>query len=102
MPYYETSKIETQDGMSTLRSIFPKGEADDYQFALFSTSGVHGHYCSIETAEEQEDVDTVTFLIIQHRVVSTMYGNCRPESGEDFEFLKKLRDSSKEAVQAIG
>lgn len=89
------------DGMGLLRSIFPDGEADEMNFCLFSTSGVHGTYRTIEE-EEEEQLIGITFLIVQPRVVAMHYGEVYPASPEDFEFLKKLRRSSKEAVSRIG
>jgi hypothetical protein len=99
MSYYSTNKIETAEAMKTLHKIFPDAQADENNFVLFSTSGVHGSYCTIEDCETLDDVDTVTFLIIKPRIVQTNYGNCRPETPEDFEFLKKLRETSRAIVR---
>lgn len=99
--YYSTHKIETEDAMRVLREIFPNGKANEYNFVLFSTSGVHGSYCTIETCEEDEEVETVTFLLIKPRIVQTLWGNCRPLSKDDFEFLKKLRESSRDVLREI-
>lgn len=99
--YYKVQKV---DGMDILRSIFPTGEADYMNFCLFSTSGVHGSYWTIEDAErnflnpEDGENNPVTFLIIKPRIVSVIYGNCTPQSQDDFDFLKKLRASSKSVV----
>lgn len=99
--------------MDGLRQMFPNGEADDLNFCLFSTSGVHGTYSTIESAEEMmahgnkyEDGEpgtpSVTFLIVHPRIVCLRYGNCEPKTAQDIEFLKKLRQSSWEAVKSIG
>ena len=94
--------------MDALRQLFPDGEANELNFCLFSTSGVHGHYGTIEDAEQRvlrgnkDEPDDVTFLVVQPRIVCTRYGNCQPRTPEDFEFLKKLRASSWRAVQSIG
>ena len=101
MSYYSTNSIPLAKAMSTLREIFPEGEADENNFVIFSTSGVHGSYCTIEDCETREDVDTVTFLIIKPRIVQTNYGNCRPETPEDFEFLKKLRETSRAVMRKL-
>lgn len=61
------------DAMAALREMFPEGKADDLNFVLFSTSGVHGSYCSIEAAEAEPDLG-VTFLIVQPRIVGLRYG----------------------------
>ena len=99
MSYYTTNKIETEGAMKTLREIFPDAKADVNNFVLFSTSGVHGSYCTIEDCETKGDVDTVTFLIIKPRIVQTCYGNCRPRTPEDFAFLKKLRETSRAVLR---
>jgi len=101
MSYYTTNKIETAEAMKTLREIFPDAQADENNFVLFSTSGVHGSYCTIETCETENDVETVTFLIIKPRIVQTSYGNCRPETTEDFSFLKKLRKTSRQVIRNL-
>ena len=97
MNYYTTREVSTDDGMKTLREIFPEAQADELNVVLFSTSGVHGHNLTIEDCEAS-DTDTVTFLVIKPRIVQVLYGNCRPETPDDFSFLKKLRDSSREIL----
>lgn len=100
-------------GMAALREFFPSGEANDLNLVLFSTSGVHGSYSTIEDAEralngEWDDpesegyVPEVTFLVVQPRVVTLRYGNCQPENAEDIAFLKTLRQTSMAAVATIG
>lgn len=98
-PYYGVMRL-TGDGMEALRQLFPDGVANDRNFVLFSTSGVHGTYCTIEAAES-EGCD-VTFLVVQPRIVGLRYGNCSPKTPEDFEFLRKLRESSHLAACSIG
>lgn len=88
------------DGMAALKDLFPEAKADEMNFVLFSTSGVHGTRTTIEEAEK-EDFE-ITFLIVQPRLCCLRYGNCKAETKEDFEFLKKLRKTSWEAVQLIG
>ena len=110
--HYNTYSCLDKDGMHALRQLFPKGLADEMNFVLFSTSGVHGMYTTIEEAEDElkegtdEDGEpvqpSVTFLIMQPRIVCVRYGNCLPRTAEDFEFLKKLRHSSWAAVMKIG
>jgi hypothetical protein len=101
--------FEAFNGMDALRSIFPEGVADELNFCLFSTSGVHGSYITIEEAEKafkkkkHDDWECeVTFLIVHPRVVCLRYGNCQPNSAADFEYLKKLRETSRAAVVLIG
>ena len=101
------------DGMDALRHMFPDGTANEMNFVLFSTSGVHGMYTTIEEAEaivlrgnkdeDGEDYEPhVTFLIVHPRIVCLRYGNCEPRTADDFAFLKGLRASSLAAVQTIG
>lgn len=96
------------DALEALRQIFPEGEANDLNFVLFSTSGVHGSYLTIEDAErnlngENEDVSTdVTFLVVHPRLVSLRYGVCYPQTQEDIDYLKKLRATSLKSISEIG
>lgn len=90
-----------EDGMAALREIFPNGKADELNFVLFSTSGVHGSYVTIEEVE-RGICDAVTFLVIHPRICCLRYGNCMPQTKEDLEFLKTLRASSLLAVSVIG
>lgn len=93
-------------GMAVLRSIFPDGEADALNMVLFSTSGTHGSYATIEDveADRANDIDDsqVTFLVLCPRVVSLRCGNCVPQTPDDFAFLKSLRTTSQKAFQSIG
>ena len=84
-------------GMDRLREIFPDGEANQMNFCLFSTSGVHGSYWTIEEVELNQSPE-VTFLIVHPRLVAMQYGNVEPKTAEDFAFLKKLRQSSKDVI----
>ncbi len=110
---YESPDHRRPVGVDALRKLFPDGEANDLNFVLFSTSGVHGSYMTIEEVEAfvlrgegaDEDghgPDEVTFLIVHPRIVCMRYGNCGPKTSDDFEFLKKLRASSWAAIQSIG
>jgi hypothetical protein len=108
-------------GCESLRSMFPNGEANDLNFVLFSTSGVHGSYTTLDDIEAsiekygfeyvlKDDDDypddyhspSVTILVVHPRVVALRYGNAKIETLEDLEFLKKLRASSTAVVQGIG
>ncbi len=85
------------DGMGLLRSVFPDAIANAMNFCLFSTSGVHGTYQTIEE-EEKDPCIGVTFVIVHPRLVTLQFGNAYPETKEDFSFLKTLRRSSKLVV----
>jgi hypothetical protein len=102
-PYYSVLKL-TGDGMEALRQLFPDGEANDLNAVLFSTSGVHGTYCTIEEVERGGDEASkdVTFVVIQPRIVCMRYGNVTPHTAEDFAFLKRLRASSQRALAGVG
>ena len=95
------TKIETKVAMQTLRQIFPEGKADHMNFVLFSTSGVHGTYTTIEEAEVSGNQE-ITFLVIQPRTVFSLYGTVKPTCHEDFAFLKQLRTTSHAVLAEIG
>lgn len=111
--HYNTYACATPDnGMEALREFFPDGP-DSMNFVLFSTSGVHGTYATIEDAEgalarggkdaEGDDwTPEVTFLVVQPRIVCLRYGTCRPTSVDDIVFLKQLRAASWKVVPMIG
>lgn len=111
--HYNIFHTKEHTGMDDLRGMFQDGIANELNFCLFSTSGVHGTYATIEDAEKiivrgNKDEDgipetpTVTFLIVHPRIVCLRYGNCTPKTKDDIAFLKALRKSSIEAVQKIG
>lgn len=96
---------EIKGGMAALREMFPDGKANDLNFVLFSTSGVHGSYTLLEELnfdEESEDhYPYITVLIVQPRIVCLRYGQIEVTPG-DVEWLKGLRQSSLEVVAKIG
>mgnify|MGYP003608712620 CR=1 FL=1 len=103
-----------EGGMQLLRTMFIDAKVDSDNFVLFSTSGVHGHYGTIEEIEkdwgkpdsafdEPADRSTfVTYLIIRPRILTFQYGNAAPASLEDIEFLKTLRANSHSIISTIG
>jgi hypothetical protein len=105
--YYSILELNA-DGMCALRRIFPTGQADDMNAALFSTAGIHGTYDTIEAIERnlkhpQPDGPTkLTFLILHPRLVCLRYGICTPKTLDDIEWLKRLRESSRQAFADIG
>jgi len=95
--------------MYALKQIFPKAEADEMNLVLFSTSGIHGTYNTIEQAEKhlkEPENDNyfgeVTFILIQPRIVCMRYGNVRPKNQNEIDYLKKLRQSSWDTLLTIG
>jgi hypothetical protein len=93
--------LDPTQGLAALKALFPTGEADEMNFVLFSTAGVHGSYRTLEH-EQKAPGAGVTFMVIQPRLVLTRYGVVYPTSEEDFAFLKKLRATSWEAMTDIG
>ena len=96
------------EGMDALRAMFPEAKANELNFVLFSTSGVHGTYNAIEEAEQflngedAESYSEVTFVVVHPRLVAMRYGVCSPANQDDIDYLKQLRASSQEAVAGIG
>jgi hypothetical protein len=98
------------NGMQALRELFPAGQANALNQVLFSTSGVHGSYDTIEDVEcwqpDPEEPDTpkptLTFVVIHPRLLHLKYGQCSPQTADDFAFLRQLRASSGVALAKIG
>jgi hypothetical protein len=101
--YYNLMRIADggDSSMDALRAMFPDGKANHMNFVLFSTSGVHGTYQTIEEEEKEPGVG-VTFVIVHPRLVALRYGNVYPKTPEDFAFLKTLRESSWKVAREIG
>jgi len=107
--HYNIFKTHNPDAaLELLRICFPDGVCTEDNFVLFSTSGVHGGYATIEYIAGPQDpypgdprTTEVTFLLVQPRLVSMTYGNVRV-SPENVEWLKGLRQSSWDVVQTIG
>ena len=96
-------------GMAALREMFPTARADEMNFVLFSPSGVHGTYTTIEEIEfdikagiSEEGFNRLTFLIVQPRLVTLRYGICLPETLDDIRYLKRLRETSSLEASLIG
>lgn len=103
-------KQQGVDGLAALRDMFPDAVANKMNLALFSTSGVHGTYNTIEEAEatingiaeEDNQCTEVTFLVVHPRLVALRYGVCSPQNADDIDYLKRLRASSHEQLVNIG
>lgn len=102
-PAYGVTDI-SKDGMATLRAMFPEAAADEMNFVIFSTSGTHGSYVTIEDIEAEiaagEELSGLTVLIVQPRTVRLLYGTIEIEPS-DIPFLKQLRESSAAIMAAI-
>ncbi|ASS55925.1 hypothetical protein [Rhizobium leguminosarum] len=99
-PAYGIDKLDKGTGVEDLRKMFPDAKTDPLNFCMFSTSGTHGSYTTIEEIEEALDKDgpqTLTVLVVQPRTVRMLYGDIWV-TADDIEFLKALRASSKSSV----
>lgn len=107
---YKTVLRLPGNGMQALREIFPAGQANDLNQVLFSTGGTHGSCDTIEEIEFwQPDPDepdtprpTLTFVVIHPRLLHLKYGECSPQTADDFAFLQALRGSSGVELAKIG
>jgi hypothetical protein len=94
------------NAVKALKMLFPEGIANRDNFVMFSTGGVNGNYTTIEEYENVEDRNErevgISFVIIQPRILLMRYGNVHPMLPEDYEYLKKLRQSSWEQMGNIG
>ena len=106
--HYNIFSVKDTDGIEALKRIFPDGHADELNLCLFSTSGVHGLYNSIDESEKafnrgsKDEPVSITYLIIHPRLVCMRYGNCEPSTKDDYIFLRKLMDSSHKNFLKIG
>lgn len=106
--HYSIKQINT---FEELKEIFgDDAKADDLNFCLFSTSGIHGTYITIEEIEKSFLLDkdddanygtSLTVLVVHPRTVTLKYGNIEVTK-ENIDWLRKLRQSSKEAISDIG
>lgn len=106
--HYSINNLKT---FEELKAIFgDDAQANELNFCLFSTSGVHGTYITIEDIEKsfslEKDNDDycgteLTVLVVHPRTVTLKYGNIEVTK-ENIEWLKNLRKSSKEAIADIG
>lgn len=104
--HYNHFEVYTDRAMEFLHQWFPDGQANELNFALFSTSGIHGSYTTIEkVAKKLNDPDgihEITFVVICPRLCTLYYGNLIVKTPQDIEFLAELRRTSWLAVQEIG
>lgn len=98
--YSSVFRVKPENGMEALETIFPSVESvGELNFVLFSTSGVHGSYTTLEELKVGEQL---TFLIISPRIVCLRYGTCIPETKEEIAYLKELRARSHAEIAQIG
>lgn len=113
MPHYSVIRLGNGDpdaAREELRTLFPDGEADEMNIAVFSTSGVHGTYTTIEEVEaglghdpksDEYQGDTITLTVYHPRIVCLKWGNVRV-TAQDIPWLKRLRETSWKAFASIG
>jgi hypothetical protein len=92
--------------MPLLRDSF---EIDCMNFLMFSTSGVHGSYSTIEDIErslgkKDEEREDLTILLVQPRTVTLTYGviDAAEITPDDIPLLKRLRAESFKVMLTIG
>lgn len=107
--HYTMTRVADNEAWATLRARFPDGKADELNVCLFSTSGIHGSYATIEEIEKRlkrkraaKAGYPLTFLILLPRCVVVEYGNVSVTTLEEVEWLKQLRASSWAALATIG
>lgn len=112
-------KVDHEEGRRALLLTFPDGNANPECFALFSTSGIHGTYLSLEEVaasierygdtasfpdgEEPDDwcPPRITVLVVEPRIVRLRCGEVVVFK-EDLPWLRRLRLTSWAAVLQIG
>lgn len=117
--HYNNFYFKLGRAMAILREWFPDGEANEMNLVLFSTSGVHGTYTTIEEIEmgltkygnnpsfdaeewpEDYHGNELTVIILQPRLCTVRHGNATVTLA-DIPFLKKLRASSIAEFSKIG
>lgn len=101
-PCQELWRIES---MEDIRNVFPTpSDVNTMNFIIFSTSGIHGSYLTIEAVEKSildEDPSNLTVQIIQPRCVTLGFGSI-PVELSDIPYLKELRKRSWDVMSKIG
>ena len=108
-----------EDATALLHQYFDNRPCCELNFVLFSTSGVHGSYLTLDDIAKgvvkhgdapdfgDDDWpndyhgDTVTVLLVQPRIVCMRYGNARVRAS-DVGFFKRIQAESWNAVVMIG
>jgi hypothetical protein len=101
-PHYETQA--TIKSIDDLKKLFPDGKADELNWCVFSTSGVHGSYQALDDIEKylfnnnDDYSDSLTVLVIHPRLVVLKYGVIKINK-QDISWLRKLVKSTLKAVE---
>jgi hypothetical protein len=105
-PFQELWRI---DSMDDIRRVFPTlDDVNDLNFMLFSTSGIHGSYCSIENVEAElsgngdpdDGSPKLTVMILQPRCVTFGFGHIAV-AASDIDYLKGIRARSRAAMMSL-
>jgi len=107
--HYTIYAHDEDHAMEDIKRVFPTGKANDMNWFIASTSGVHGTYETLDDIEEQlknpnieeygEDyIPTLTFQIIMPRMVCVSYGNVQVKNQDDVDYLRGLISSTVNAI----
>ena len=106
--------------ITALREWFANdGSINGMNFLLFSTSGVHGSYTTIDEIAESmsrypdgpppdgdwpEDYTDpeITFLIVQPRLVGMTYGLAKIRHADDVAWVRRMQELTAKVVAEIG
>lgn len=97
------TNIESIKTIDDLKLIFPDANADEMNWCVFSTGGVHGDNSTLDELETDLDEQyeyppSLNVLVIRPRMVSILYGYI-PITKEDIPYLRKLVNSSLESIK---
>ena len=100
-PHYEILRLET---LEDLWECFPGDRADEMNWLVCSTSGVHGSYVTLdrllERWDDEEGLRFITVLVIQPRLDVLRYGELELHSHEEVRRLRHIVTSSIAAIVA--
>lgn len=110
--HYNTYALKDESrGVEFLKSYFDDGEGcNDMNMVFLATSGIHGSYITLDDVQEwleahpgasfeswdggeggeEESWPTVTFLLVQPRIVGMTYGNAVVRTLEEVAWLRWL------------
>lgn len=94
MEHYNIYKFDTID---VLKGMFPNSTCDNMNWVIFSTSGVHGTYTTLDDIERDGE-GRLTVTVLQPRKISIAYGEIEVTK-EDVPFLRKLAQSTLQAFK---
>lgn len=94
MEHYTMYKFSA---IGVLQEMFPESTCDSMNWVIFSTSGVHGTYTTLDDIERDGE-GRLTVTILQPRKISIAYGEIEVTK-EDVPFLRKLAQSTLQAFK---